>query len=338
MSNEPLVSVVTPFYNTEDYLAECIESVLAQTYKNWEYILVNNCSTDGSREIAARYAERDPRIRLFDNPTLLDQVANYNRALSLISPQSVYTKVVEADNWIFPECLARMVAVAEANPNVGLVSAFCLTERTVRFTGLRSRATVLDGRAVARMHFLDDAYLFGAPTTVLMRSDIVRSRTPFYAEEHQALVEDLSACYEILRVWDFGFVHQVLTFVRTENEGSIQSGRRGFDVMALDRLAVLHRHGRHFLDPAEYRRALRKTRANYYERLAQGLLRRKGDRFWEFHETSLAKLGMRLERGRLWRHVAKEILWLVANPGSSLSALRRKLRAARTGDHRAAAV
>ena len=55
MKHEPRVSVVTPFYNTAEYLAECIESVLAQTYTNFEYILVNNKSTDGSREIAERY-------------------------------------------------------------------------------------------------------------------------------------------------------------------------------------------------------------------------------------------------------------------------------------------
>ena len=59
----PLVSVVTPFYNTAAWLTECIESVLAQTYHNWEYILVDNCSADGSTEIARRYAKTDSRIR-----------------------------------------------------------------------------------------------------------------------------------------------------------------------------------------------------------------------------------------------------------------------------------
>jgi glycosyltransferase involved in cell wall biosynthesis len=52
----PLVSIVTPFYNTRDYLRECMESVLRQTYENSEYVLVDNCSTDGLSEIAADYA------------------------------------------------------------------------------------------------------------------------------------------------------------------------------------------------------------------------------------------------------------------------------------------
>src|SRR5437763_12230991 len=102
---EPLVSVVTPFYNTEAYLAECIESVLAQSHRDFEYILVNNRSTDRSADIAEQYARRDPRIRLFHNDTFLTQIQNYNQALRRISPESRYFKMVQADDFIFPRCL-----------------------------------------------------------------------------------------------------------------------------------------------------------------------------------------------------------------------------------------
>ena len=63
MESMPLVSVITPFYNTREYLAECIESVLRQTYTNWEYIFVNNCSTDGSEEIVQQLRAIDSRTR-----------------------------------------------------------------------------------------------------------------------------------------------------------------------------------------------------------------------------------------------------------------------------------
>ena len=123
MESIPLVSVVTPFYNTRDFLAECIESVLHQTYTNYEYILVDNCSTDGSSDIAKQYAARFPdKIRLLHTESFLSQVQNYNFALSCISPQSKYCKIVQADDWIFPDCLRSMVEVAEAHPNVGIVS------------------------------------------------------------------------------------------------------------------------------------------------------------------------------------------------------------------------
>jgi glycosyltransferase involved in cell wall biosynthesis len=82
--NEPLVSVVTPVYNGETYLAECIESVLAQTYSNWDYLILNNCSTDGTLGIAEEYARRDKRIRIQSNETLLPIIANHNKAFNLI--------------------------------------------------------------------------------------------------------------------------------------------------------------------------------------------------------------------------------------------------------------
>jgi hypothetical protein len=176
------------------------------------------------------------------------------------------------------------------------------------------------------MHFLEGAYLFGAPTTVLMRSSIVRSRRPFY-DEDTWLVEDLSACYEVLRQWDFGFVHQILTFVRTRNDGSILSARRGFDAMSLDRLAVITRHGADFLDSVEYRQAYRLTKKYYYSRLAVGVLQRKGSEFWEYHRTGLDEIGAHLEYLTLAGHVVGEVVRLLANPGHSAIALYRALRA-----------
>jgi hypothetical protein len=186
----------------------------------------------------------------------------------------------------------------------------------------------MGGREVARMHFLEDAYLFGAPTTILLRSSIVRSRSPFF-DESTWLVEDLSACYELLRDWDFGFVHQVLTFVRTQNEGSIQSGRKRFHSMAMDRLAVLTRHGRDFLEPGEFRDAYRRTRDSYYSWLARGWLERKGPAFWEYHKSALAEIGQRVEFGRVMLHVGGMALRAVASPGHYGMALYRRLRAGR---------
>ena len=58
----PMISVLTPVYNGERYLAECIESVRAQTFTDWEYIIVDNCSEDGSADLAERYAATDERI------------------------------------------------------------------------------------------------------------------------------------------------------------------------------------------------------------------------------------------------------------------------------------
>src|SRR5579864_5002889 len=121
MAVGPVVSVVTPFYNSATYLAACIQSVLAQTHQDFEYLLVNNMSTDGSREIAARYSAQDSRLRLIDNQAFVGQVENYNGALAQIDATSQYVKIVQADDAIYPECLARMVELAEREAGIGLV-------------------------------------------------------------------------------------------------------------------------------------------------------------------------------------------------------------------------
>jgi len=125
--DSPLVSVVTPVYNGAPYLAECIESVLGQTYSNFEHIIMDNCSTDGTSNIANEYAKKDSRIRVYRNDVLLDIIPNHNRAFRSISAESKYCKVVCGDDWIFPECIARMTCLAEANPSIGVMSAYQLS-------------------------------------------------------------------------------------------------------------------------------------------------------------------------------------------------------------------
>lgn len=166
------------------------------------------------------------------------------------------------------------------------------------------------------MHLDGSAYLFGAPTTVLMRGSFVRSRAPFY-DEDCPFAEDLSVCFDAFRSADFGFVHQVLTFVRTENE-SILSRIKGFNAQALDRVAMLQRHGADFFAADEQERIGRRLLDQYYRGLAAGRLDRQPQAFWDFHRNGLRALGMTLDRQRLWRALLREMLSRVARPTDAL--------------------
>ena len=66
MSNFGLVSIITPSFNCANFIGETIDSILAQTYQNWELLITDDCSTDNSREIISRYASKDPRIKLLN--------------------------------------------------------------------------------------------------------------------------------------------------------------------------------------------------------------------------------------------------------------------------------
>ncbi len=114
--NGPFVTVLTPVYNCGEYIEQCIESVLAQTFKNYEYIIINNCSTDNTLDIALRYAAKDSRIRVHDNTEFLGVIENHNLAFGLLSPAAKYCKVVSADDFIFPDYLERMTRLYGSTP------------------------------------------------------------------------------------------------------------------------------------------------------------------------------------------------------------------------------
>src|SRR5262249_10035470 len=132
----PLVSVLTPVHNGEAFLAECVESVLRQTHSEWEYVIVDNSSDDDTEAIARRYSEADRRIRYERYDELVGPIDNHNRAFQAMSAQSTYCKVVQADDWISPDCLERMVGVAETNPSVGIVGAYRLRGEAVDLVGV----------------------------------------------------------------------------------------------------------------------------------------------------------------------------------------------------------
>src|SRR5215471_6750973 len=195
----PLVSVVTPFYNTARYLAQCIESVLTQSYGEFEYILMDNCSTDASAEIAESYARRDPRMRVIRSSEFASQLRNYNRALAEISDASQYCKIVQADDYIFPQCLELMVQAFQQSNSIGLVSSYRLYGDMIGGAGYPYPTPILPGRECGRFCLRTGIYVFGSQTTVMYRSSLVRAQNPFYNESIS--YADLEKCMEILTHW-----------------------------------------------------------------------------------------------------------------------------------------
>jgi glycosyltransferase involved in cell wall biosynthesis len=320
---QPLVSVVTPLYNCEAYLAECIDSVLGQSYQNWDYTIVNNCSTDRSLEIASEYAARDARIRIHNNRDFVRVIENHNIAFRQISADSKYCKVVAADDWLFPECLERMVQVAEENPSVAIVGAYGLVGRNVAYDGLPYPSTVVSGREICRDNLLNGRYLFGAATTLLYTSSSIRSRPSFYNESN--LHADKEVCFELLQSLDFGFVHQVLTFSRVRDE-SLSEMSWGNGLQYPSTLYDLTRYGPAFLTREELEARIDAELKVYYNFLATSLYDRRGAEFWKLHADKLAALGMPLSETRVaWRAFCKA-LDAIGNPKRTGEGVARRLR------------
>jgi glycosyltransferase involved in cell wall biosynthesis len=308
----PLVSVVTPFYNTAPYLAQCIESVLTQSYSKFEYILMDNCSTDGSREIAETYAQRDPRIRLIRCSEFVSQMRNYNRALAEISTASDYCKMVQADDYIFPECLELMVQVFEESKSIGLVSSYRLNGNWVDCSGYPFPTPMLPGRECGRWFLWSGIYIFGTQTTVMYRSSLVRRQNRFFNEA--IAHSDLEKCMEILAHWDFGFVRKVLSFSR-ENEDSIHFSIGRFAPYALDRYLIKQRYASVFFEGSEVALLRRKSKREYYRTLAKAVLQFREPAFWRYHEAGLKTLKEKFDWPYLMLQIILMLLWLGSNPG-----------------------
>jgi glycosyltransferase involved in cell wall biosynthesis len=326
----PLVSVVMPVYNGEAYLAECIESVLAQTYSNWECVIVNNCSTDRTLDIAQEFARKDARIRIHNNTQFLPALQNMNHAFRQIAPESEYCKALHADDWLFPDCLTRMVGLAEAYPSIGIVGAYVLKDTRVKCDGLPYSSTVIPGRDICRRDLLrKGGYVFGSPSSLLIRCDLIRSHDPFYNEANYQMA-DVEACHKILQGADFGFVHQVLTFTRLHEE-SRTSRSMALNMSLVGRLMVLTKYGPVYLSRNEYEQRLGEWMRRYYSFLGKSLFKRRGKDFWGFHASSLQSLGLPLSRSRLVKAAIGELylkfIWVLTHPGRTL---RRATGGART--------
>src|SRR6266404_3983608 len=113
----PTVSVLTTAYNREKYIAQAIESVLASSFKDFELIIVDDCSKDHTVEIARRYTG-DSRVQIHVNERNLGQFQNRNHAASLA--RGKYLKYLDSDDFIYPHGVAVMVDAMERFPDAAL--------------------------------------------------------------------------------------------------------------------------------------------------------------------------------------------------------------------------
>ena len=108
--DEPIkISIYTTVYNTKPYVAQCVESVLNQTYTNFEYIILDNGCTDGSSEILSGYASRDGRIKLIRRE---ENQYGYISSIILTCGDGDYMAVLDSDDWLEPQFLERLVSLA----------------------------------------------------------------------------------------------------------------------------------------------------------------------------------------------------------------------------------
>jgi glycosyltransferase involved in cell wall biosynthesis len=197
MSAMPLVSVCIPSYNSAEFVAATVDSVLAQTFADFELIITDDCSSDRTVEVIRGFS--DPRISLIQNGQNLGLEGNWNKALSC--SRGKYVKLLCADDLLYPDCLKRQVDALEKDSEV--VLAICnrdvinakgkpVLRRSTRLTGR------VNGAKLIRNSIRWGSNLIGEPAVGLFRKDAFSPGAVF----HNAYLADLALWAEILKHGD----------------------------------------------------------------------------------------------------------------------------------------
>ncbi|MEW6297494.1 MAG: glycosyltransferase family A protein [Thermodesulfobacteriota bacterium] len=200
MSATPQVSVITIFFNAEAFLREAIDSVLAQTFPDWELVLVDDGSTDGSTAIAKAYRSRYPdQVRYFEHAGHRNLGKSTSRNLGLQKARGRYIAFLDADDVFLPQKLERQVALLEANPNAAMV--YGRTQYWYSWTGkpkdkkrdvvsqLGLRAGRLFPPPFLMTRFLQDGGMVPCLCGLLVRHEVI-SMLGGFEESIQQLYED----------------------------------------------------------------------------------------------------------------------------------------------------
>ena len=126
-NDEPLVSVLLPAYNVEEYLAKCVDSILQQTYQNFEIIIADDCSPDDSGKIADKLASKDARIKVFHHGKNMGLSAARNTGLNHASGD--YITFVDSDDWIEPDYVEYLLRIIQGTDSDIAISRNFFTSR-----------------------------------------------------------------------------------------------------------------------------------------------------------------------------------------------------------------
>ena len=211
--DSPKVSVCIPTYNHARFLPETLDSVLKQDFADCEILVIDDCSTDDTKEIIMGYSDRDKRIRVKINTVNIGMVNNWN--LCLKEAKGFYIKYLMDDDLLASkDVLQKMVSPFDANPHVALVGlARSLIDSNSSIVGERNysgREGISPGKAVINRCLSLDRNIIGEPSAVMFRKkDADRGFLPKYRQ-----IVDMEMWFHLLEKGDFLYIDEPLCSFR----------------------------------------------------------------------------------------------------------------------------
>ena len=286
----PEISIITPIYNSQRFLAQTIESVLAQTFSDWELRLIDDGSKDGSATVGQEFARRDPRI-CFVSQANSGVVASRNRGLAEAHPDSRYIIFLDHDDVWEPDALEQLRRGLEANPDAVAAHGWsryldvngepCLFEGEMEYH--KKRIGAVNGRIVAMPEDAPTTFAIEAisnciatPGQTLLRRDILNRVGPLCVECNPC--DDWEMYLRITQIGPIALVNRtVIGWRQHENnvsrDGSKMANRMEFvraRIFAMPSLTPENRHililGYRLFQQKSYRRRLELMREDLRRR------------------------------------------------------------------------
>lgn len=249
--NKPIISICVPTYNGEKYLEEALNSILSQTFNDYEVIIVDDQSTDNTVDISKKFSEKDQRIHCCQNEKNLGLVGNWNKCIELAKGE--WIKFLFQDDLLHPACLERMLL------NANHEHPFIFCQREVIYDDRDESSATLAHKIIELPYlktiFSDGGYInpsrlcqialahldinfFGEPTTALIHRDLFSRYGLFNAHLEQLC--DLEFWLRIGVNEGVFFVPETLASFRVHNTSTTSKNleKRVFIMEYLDKLAL----------------------------------------------------------------------------------------------------
>jgi glycosyltransferase involved in cell wall biosynthesis len=201
--SNPLVSVVMPVYNSENYIVEAIESILNQTYKNFEFIIINDGSTDKTLDIIKKYAKKDKRIKVVNNEKNLKICKSLNKGILL--SKGKYIARADGDDISLKNRFKEQIEFLEKNKDVGVVGGYMQIFNGETGKNISIRRYETDDKKLKKNIFF---YSPLSHPTVVFRKEVFNKLGMYDENYHDC--EDLELWFRIGSKYKFANIPKIL--------------------------------------------------------------------------------------------------------------------------------
>jgi glycosyltransferase involved in cell wall biosynthesis len=225
-----------PAYNAEKYLGEAIDSILSQTFTDFECIIIDDCSTDNTWKIIQKYAKKDSRVVGVQNEKNLGIAGNLNKAISL--SKGTYLARMDADDWAYPERFEKQVVFLDSHREVGIIGGAMEVYNESLDQVLYIRSYYTDDDSLRKYIFKQSPF---SHPCVMYRKEVIQDNV---YNEKLSPTEDYDLYFRVGKKYKFANLEDILLKYRTsETQSSSAKANRQQYLTLYIRLKALVEYG-----------------------------------------------------------------------------------------------